>query len=47
MSLGPTELISWEQTMMEYCLWVEEEKLKEAKDNEEAEESLVIGNHLS
>ena len=44
MSLGPTELISLEQTMMEYCSWVEEEKLKElkeAKENEEAEESLV------
>ena len=38
MSLGPTELISWEQTMMEYRSWVEEEKLKELK---EAEESLV------
>ena len=44
MSLGPTELISWEQTMMEYRSWVEEEKLKELKEekeNEEAEESLV------
>ena len=44
MSLGPTELISWEQTMMEYRSWVEEEKLKEPKEkkeNEEAEESLM------
>ena len=44
MSLGPTELISWGQTMMEYRSWVEEEKLKElkeAKQNEEVEESLV------
>ena len=44
MSLGPTELISWEQTMTEYRSWVEEEKLKEIKEekeNEEAEESLV------
>ena len=42
MSLGPMELISWEQTMMEYRSWVEEEKLKELKEekeNEEAEES--------
>ena len=44
MSLGSTELISWEQTMMEYRSWVEEEKLKElkeAKENEEVEERLV------
>ena len=40
MSLGPTELISWEQTMMEYRSWVEEEKLKELKEKK-AEESLV------
>ena len=44
MSLGPTELISWEQTVTEYRSWVEEEKLKELKEekeNEEAEESLM------